>query len=385
MGACGIICEYNPFHNGHAYQIQTIKSDYCENVVCVMSGNFTQRAEPACQDKSVRAQNAVANGADIVIELPFPFSSLSAEGFANAGVKIMAESGMCSHIAFGSECGEIKLLSDIAQILDDSFFEKVKKYQSDDPKLSFARARCELIELMYGKEYADVLRSPNDILAVEYLRANNAIGKPLMPIALKRDTPMDGRDENFASASYIRDILKTVLEDCRGMDKSSFPASALKDMPENVSLDTLCFDNRYFQSALQISLMLKNPSELEHIAEVSKGAEHSIVINALSGASYEKMCESMSSKSFTDAKVRRMLLFSFLGIDRSFMKCDPLYTYVLSYNERGKALLRNSRENRRIIIASCVSNIKASEYAFKQYLIAKRAEEVLKKCRLKPI
>ena len=143
----GIVCEYNPFHNGHAYQIRKLKEMGAKFIVCAMSGNFVQRAEPSFQDKIIRAENAVKNGADIVLEIPFPFSSMSAEGFAMAGVSILENSGLCSSFGFGSECADEEKLSKVAKVLDKSFHKKVLELQKTNPSLAYTFAFATVLLL----------------------------------------------------------------------------------------------------------------------------------------------------------------------------------------------------------------------------------------------
>ena len=362
----GIVCEYNPFHNGHAYQIEKLKESGAEFVVCAMSGGFVQRGEPAFQDKKTRAENAVNNGADIVLEIPFPFSSLGAEGFARAGISILENCGLCSSFAFGSECADVELLSAVADLLGGDFYCRTVELQKKEPSLSFASAREKLIEKELGRRHADVVTRPNDILAVEYLKAN----KTLLPVAIKRETPRGGFDKDFASSSYIR---KNIF------DKENGPF-ARANMPENCRLDGIVRDFSPFYNYLHISLMQKNPQDLYDIAEVGSGSEYSISKNVLKANDYGELCRLLSSKTLTDAKVRRMLLFSLFGVKKSMAKETPLYTQVLAASETGRKKLKQYADDRKIIVASRVADIKQSSEAFAQYNFARRAEEVLEKC-----
>ncbi len=362
----GIVCEYNPFHNGHAHQIKTLKDMGASFIVCAMSGGFVQRGEPAFQDKSVRAKNAVENGADIVLEIPFPFSSLGAEGFARAGISILENSGLCSSFGFGSECADVGKLSAVASLLGGDFYKRVIELQKDEPNLSYASAREMLVEKELGREYADTITRPNDILGVEYLKAN----KGLVSIAVKRETPRGGFDENFASSSYIR---KNIFDS----ENSIF---ARKNMPENCSLEGITRNFAPFYNYLHISLMQRTPSELSDIAEVSTGSEHAIIKNAAKAESYEELLSLLSSKTLTDAKIRRMLLFSLFGVTKQMSKSTPLYTQVLAASEKGRKMLKKYAEDRKIIVASRVAEIKQSQEAFLQYSFARRAEEVFARC-----
>lgn len=362
----GIVCEYNPFHNGHAYQIKTLKESGARFIVCAMSGGFVQRGEPAFQDKAIRAENAVKNGADIVLEIPFPFSSLGAEGFAGAGISILENSGLCSSFGFGSECADVEKLSAVAQLLKEDFHKKAIDIQKTEPNLSYAAAREMLIEQKLGREYADIVTRPNDILAVEYLKAN----KSLFPIAVKRETPRGGFDENFASSSYIR---KNIFDAENGL-------FARKNMPENCGFDGTVSDFSPFYNYLHISLMQKIPSELSDIAEVISGSEHAIIKNAVKAENYEELINLLSSKTLTDAKIRRMLLFSLFGVTKQMAKSTPLYTQVLASSQNGKKMLKQYAEEKKMIVASRIADIKHDKEAFSQYSFARRAEEVFARC-----
>ena len=363
----GIVCEYNPFHKGHAYQIQTLKSMGAEFIVCAMSGDFVQRGEAAFQDKLVRAKNAVENGADIVLEIPFPFSSLGAEGFASAGISILENSGLCSSFGFGSECASVEKLSRIASVLDEDFREQAVNMQKDEPNLSFALARQKLLGQKLSKEYADIAANPNDILGIEYIKAN----KTLTPIAIKRETPRGGCDEAFASSSYIRHNL---------FDEEN-RQSVIQRLPDSYSFDGIYKNSDLFYKHMLLSLMQKTPDELSGIAEVNTGSEYSIIKNASKAQSYGELLNLLSSKTYTDAKIRRMLLFSFFGVTKAMAKAVPLYTQVLATSEKGRQMLKKYREDRRIIVASRVADIKKNDNAFLQYSFSRKASEVLEKCR----
>ena len=164
MKTVGIICEYNPFHNGHAAQISALRQMGFERVVCVMSGNYTQRGELSIADKYTRAEAAVCGGADVVLELPYPYSSLSAEGFARAGVHILSSVGVDA-ISFGSESADIELLAAAAEAISSREF--VEKY-SQNIKCGSAKSFFSLIEEHIGRDCSIL---SNDILGVAYFKA----------------------------------------------------------------------------------------------------------------------------------------------------------------------------------------------------------------------
>jgi len=364
----GIVCEYNPFHNGHAYQIARVKQMGASFVVCAMSGDFTQRAEPAFQDKKVRAENAVKNGADIVLEIPFPFSSMSAEGFAKAGISILENSGLCDSFAFGSECGDVDKLTKVASILDDSFRKEAINLQKTKPNLGYAQAREMLVCEKLGKEYSELLKNPNDILGVEYIRAN----KSLCPIAVSRKTPRGGFDDEFASSSYIRNNLFD--------DKGAF-TNVVEYLPDEYSFDGIYPDNKVFYAHMLLSLVQKTPEYLSDVAEIPVGCEYSIIKCAQTAESYDELLGLLSSKTLTDAKIRRMLLFAFFGVKKDMAISVPEYTNILACSELGRKKLKEYAEDRKITVASRVADIRKNEKAFCRYNFSRQAREVLEKCR----
>lgn len=206
----GIVCEYNPFHNGHAWHIthslQEIGGD--EGVVCVMSGDFVQRGEPAVYSKFARAEAACRCGADLVIELPLPWCLSSAEGFARGAVSLLAAFG-AGHLAFGSETGDVKELEELAQeLLSADINREIRELLSQTPNLSFAAARQMVVERRMG-ETGKRLAQPNNILGVEYIKAIYDLHLEMEPFAITREGSLhDGAGRpGRRSASEIRRIL----------------------------------------------------------------------------------------------------------------------------------------------------------------------------------
>ena len=233
----GIICEFNPFHSGHKYLIDSIKSDGA--VICVMSGNFVQRGEFAIYDKFKRCDKALENGADIVIELPCVYSLMSAEGFANAGVTLLEKTGIVDEIAFGTECDDINKLKKTANKIDESH-ELIKAEMKKG--LSYPVARKNVIG-------DDLLDTPNNILAIEYLRHTSLPAKAVRRIGKGHDT-----NDELYSASAIREKLnqgeictiknceKAILARLRAMSTEDF--AQIEDVNEGL-------ENRIYNAVRQ--------------------------------------------------------------------------------------------------------------------------------------
>ena len=214
MKTVAIVCEYNPFHNGHKYQIDQIKREFGEDtaIIAIMSGNFVERGDVAVLDKFKRARMAVENGVSLVLELPFPFSLSSAERFAQGAVEIAHRLKTVNILSFGSECGSVERLSRIAErVLSEEFDLALKNTLNADgnESLGYAKARTMTYEALYGKEDAQILLSPNNILAIEYLKALKKLGSPILPhTVLRNGTDKDGADNAaFAGATYIRSLI----------------------------------------------------------------------------------------------------------------------------------------------------------------------------------
>jgi predicted nucleotidyltransferase len=213
MRVLGIIAEYNPFHNGHLFHLrESVRLALPDYTVCVMSGDFTQRGEPAMADKWVRAETAVRNGIDLVIELPFAFACNNAEYFAAGAVDILNRLGCVTHLSFGSEAGELDLLLEASEYLayeEEDLKKSIREFS--DKGISYPRARYEAVRKCRGDSCSSVLKSANNILAVEYLKQLRRINSPMEPITVKRyGTGYLEKDsfENIASATAIRHRLK---------------------------------------------------------------------------------------------------------------------------------------------------------------------------------
>ena len=208
MKTVGVICEFDPVHRGHAWLLEEVRRRGAACIVCAMSGNFTQRGEAAAFDKLSRARMAVAAGADLVVELPTVWALSGAESFARGGAAVLTLAG-CTHIAFGSECGDLTALQRVAEALRSPGFDGAVR-EKLSAGVTYAAARQAAAEALLGPDGA-LLRQPNNILAIEYLKAVAELESPLIPETVRRQG--DGHDSpaagEFASGSCIRDLLRT--------------------------------------------------------------------------------------------------------------------------------------------------------------------------------
>ena len=224
MKTTGIICEYNPLHNGHLYQIQQVRKNGAEAIVAVMSGNFMQRGDVAVMDKFTRAKLAVESGVDLVIELPEPYAVAPAEVFALGGVALLSALPNVTEISFGSECGDLELLrqaADACYLCKTEYRDVMQDFLKQGHP--YPEVLMHMVEQLYGTEVAEVLLEPNNTLAVEYLNAMHTLKSPLEPYTVQRrgaghhslllgeERPEEGT-AGIASATYIRNCIQNGVD-----------------------------------------------------------------------------------------------------------------------------------------------------------------------------
>ena len=354
MKTVAIISEYNPFHSGHLYQINKIREKLGEDtaVVAVMSGSFTQRGEIACADKLTRARAAVECGVDLVLEIPFPFSASSAELYARAGVGIADAIGVVDYLAFGCEDGDISRLRAVAELTETrDFKELIEAMRADESNRELGYPR--MLELA-AKQLCDAslegLFTPNNILAIEYLRAIKALGSKMQPFTVKRvgagyneTTEVEGE---FQSASLIREL---TLSD---------PDKALSYLPHGSrEVYSRAMENGLFpteqsrlDSAVISSFRLSSPVQSDDIHDATGGLYNRLHDLSFEADSISSLISSAETKKYTRARIRRAIWNSFFGVTSSEAKDLPEYTQLLGCNGVGRELLRKIKKCGRIAV-----------------------------------
>ncbi len=359
MRVCGIIAEYNPFHNGHKYQIDKIRQIGFDGVVAVMSGNAVQRGEFAVVEKHVRAQQALLNGVDLVIELPLPFAVSSAERFATGGVSILESLGVVDSICFGSECGDIEKLKKIA---DYNVDEKISDYLSEG--ISYASALSGMIETELGKEYADIVSEPNNMLGIEYLKALKNFSSKMSAFTIKREGA--GHDDlnpenGFCSAQYLRNNIESD-EIAKYMPESSYELlkSAMKIGEAPVRLENN-------EAVVLSALRMKDAAFFSQLQNISEGIENRLNTAVRNACSLEELYSLIKTKRYTMTRVKRLVLNAFLGITNEYSLTYPPYIRVLGFNENGREILRNAKLTSSKPICTLYSNFESLDEDSKKY------------------
>ena len=341
MSVAGIIAEYHPFHRGHAWQIREIRERLGADtaVVVAMSGNFVQRGDFAVFRKHARAEMALTGGADLVLEIPTPWATATAERFAQGGVAILAATGVVTHLAFGCECGEEAPLSRVAEALEHPRYPELLRGQLAEG-MSFASARQSALTELAG-ENAQVLSKPNNALAVEYLRAIAANAHPITPVAI----PRKGADhdsaelEEYSSASAIRSVLLS------GGDWSSLVS---EETAEIIRRELSAGLAPVTMAACERAILSRLRSMKEEDFSLYDGGNEGLfcrfhtAVHTQSGV--DGILAAAKTKRYPLARLRRMLLHSYLGVPEAGANETPPYLRVLGANERGRALLRKMRK-----------------------------------------
>lgn len=362
MGAVGIIAEYNPFHNGHKYHLEKSKQEsHADYVINVISGNFVQRGNVSLIDKWSKANMALSNGADLVIELPTIYSISSAENFAYGAVKILDSLKIVDYISFGSESCNIDVLEKCADVLykQPSEFVSLLKHELS-MGLSFPKARENAL-LMYLndiRKYANILSSPNNILAIEYMKALKKLKSPIKPIAIKRINVGYndlGTKNNFASATAIRE--KIINNTPAGLSKL-MPPNSYRILYNSIQKGHYVKDITEFEKEILYTLRKMTLKEIANLPDVSEGLEHNIKNAANSCNTIAEFMNIIKTKRYTNTRIQRILLYALLGITKNDMKesfkTQP-YIRVLGFNDKGKELLSAiSRSNPNLSIVTSV-------------------------------
>ncbi len=328
MKICAIICEFNPFHNGHKHLIEQAREiTHCDAVLCLMSGNFTQRGEIALIDKYKRAKHAVMGGADIVIELPSVFATANAEIFSQGAIKLLSSCPDVEYLAFGTERGTAETFTETANILLNETKE-FKDLLKENLKIgkSFAKARLDTLEaLKYDNVDLELLKTPNAILGLEYTKAILVKQSKIQIVPIERkgssyaDTELI---ENYSSATAIK---KAVLKGNIKPVKKNVPDYVFKDLPFK--------KQNNFKDYVLFSLLARSKKELGQIIDCNEGLENRIKALLLENMDYDQLLEKVCTRRYTTTRIKRIFLSNMLGIFekdvREALKED-LYLKVLA-------------------------------------------------------
>ena len=352
----GIIGEYNPFHNGHKYHLEESKrilhADYS---VAIISGNFVQRGNVSVIDKWSKAEMALNNGVDLVLELPTIYSVSSAENFAYGAIKTLNALSIVDYVSFGSEIGNLETLNLFAEIFTKQPSEYISLLNHELSKgLSFPKAR-ENAALMYLndiRKYSNVLSSPNNILGIEYLKALKKTKSSIRPLTIKRENVQYNDisiKNNFASATSIREML---IKNKLSKIPYVMPKETYKVFYNCYQKGHIVKDLSRYEKEIIYTLRKMTLEEISNLPDVSEGLENNIKNAANSCNTLEEFMNIIKTKRYTSTRIKRILVYALLGITKKDMKDSTKnvpYLRVLGFNQKGKELLSVISNNARNI------------------------------------
>lgn len=340
MRTAGLIAEFNPLHNGHKHLIDTIKKEN-DAVVCIMSGSFTQRGHVALCSKWARAKAALSCGVDLVIELPVVYAVNTAQKFAYGGVFLLNALHIADSLYFGSECGDIAMLRHAAELLDNEPADlsvKIKAYMGEG--MSFPAARTKAFSKLLP---SPLLSSPNNILAIEYLRALSQLNSSINAFTIPRlsvghhDAVPTG---NIASASAIRAMLKN------GQSvKPYLPAASYEILQQEIACGRAPYRQEHLTRPLIHTLRASDATALRRINDIGEGLENRIMTAYRTGASFEEIVDAIKTKRYTRTRIDRILTSILLGLTHELSKQTPSYIRVLGFSSIGRQLLQHIKKN----------------------------------------
>ena len=341
MKTIGIICEYNPFHNGHAHQLHTLAQEHPEALrICIMSGSFVQRGEPAIFSKFDRARWAILGGADIVIELPTLYSLGSAQLFGTGAIR-MVKALHIDALSFGSETANLDALVDIAKRMDCESTQAVLRTYINEG-MSYGSAFRKALD-------TEILNTPNALLGLEYIRAGLNYHPTLkyMPILRTSDHHESNIIKDFPSGTALRKLITNMATSSNNCNINSIvPKTIANDMTNIISNGAYVNYNRYYDIIHSLSRRTST-TKLESFGEFNEGIEH-LWSKAAQQPTWNLAMEHIKSKRYTYARLQRMGAYLALGIQKDVlqnaMQEGPQYARLLAFNDRGRQWLRNDFE-----------------------------------------
>ena len=344
MNVIGIIAEYNPFHTGHAHQIaesrQLLGSD-CP-VVVVMSGCWVQQADCAIADKWTRSRLALQGGADLVLELPTPWATASAERFAHGAVSILESTGVVTNLSFGSECGCAHYLEQVAELLESAEYRTELAVQLDRG-LSFPAARQAAI-FQLDASFSPLLDGANNTLGIEYIRALHTLNSSIQPLTIPRqgaghNSLVDQNSVPFVSATQIRQALRS----------GDWESAAPFMLPNEGTLirsgggpSCLSLVERAILTRLRM-MCAEDWAKLPDSGQ-SEGLPCRLERAAAQATSLEEFFTLAKTKRYTHARLRRLALWAWLGLTADDFPTAPPYLRVLGFNDTGRDLLKQMKK-----------------------------------------
>lgn len=356
MKVLGIIAEYNPMHTGHIYHISKAKEiTGCDTVIVIMSGSFTQQGNIAIINKFERAKQAIQNGVDLVIEIPSAFASSDAGNFAYKSVSILNDLNVDA-ICFGAETDNIERLKLISETLiykDKEIWNEIKNELKKG--ISFAKARNNSLNKFLNEDDINIILSPNNILALEYLKTLKVLNSNIIPFAIHRESNFNSHilENCYTSSTSIR---KALENKCNLNDIQKY-------IPENISKylknNKIIFNNVFFE-ILKYKIISMNENDLKEINGISEGFENKLKKEICDSYSYDEFLFKIKSKRYELSRIKRILVNILLNISKEdfnlLKENNSNYAHILAFNHDKKDLLSHISNTSNIPVISSLNN-----------------------------
>lgn len=365
MKTAVITAEYNPFHKGHRWQLEQVRAAGASHVAVVMSPDFTQRGTPAIFPKRLRAQAALQNGADLVLELPVCYALAGAQRFAFGAVQLAAAMGCVDLLAFGAEDADLVQLRQACTALQQEEVNQTIR-QLLQSGITFAKARERAVAAVYGEETALLLQKPNNILAIEYLcQLEKLPDAHIQPLALGRiGNTHDGEPVGeFASASFLRGLM---LEGRWEQAQQYLPQNVWQ-LYRQAQQDGQFTDLQLGERAVLSALRRMEQKEMAQLADLSEGLENRLYRASREACSLEQLYAAVKSKRYPLARVRRLVMNAFLQLPAQMQMLPPPYLRVLGMNERGKQILSAMKKTASLPVSTSLMKLARSTEAARQW------------------
>lgn len=365
MKTAVITAEYNPFHKGHRWQLEQVRAAGASHVAVVMSPDFTQRGTPAIFPKRLRAQAALQNGADLVLELPVCYALAGAQRFAFGAVQLAAAMGCADLLAFGAEDADLVQLRQACTALQQEEVNQTIR-QLLPSGITFAKARERAVAAVYGEETALLLQKPNNILAIEYLcQLEKLPDAHIQPLALGRiGNTHDGEPVGeFASASFLRGLM---LEGRWEQAQQYLPQNVWQ-LYRQAQQDGQFADLQLGERAVLSALRRMEQKEMAQLADLSEGLENRLYRASREACSLEQLYTAVKSKRYPLARVRRLVMNAFLQLPAQMQTMPPPYLRVLGMNERGKQILSAMKKTASLPVSTSLMKLARSTQAARQW------------------
>ncbi|RHW36518.1 nucleotidyltransferase [Neobacillus notoginsengisoli] len=362
MKAAGVVVEYNPFHNGHLYHLNaTREMSQADVVIAVMSGNFLQRGEPALVSKWARTKMALMNGADLVFELPYQFSTQKAEVFANGAIKILDAVG-CSTLCFGSESGDAESFTATVNFLEQrrTIYDSLIRNHIKTG-VSYPKAASLALDELKAPHGTISLSEPNNILGYHYVKSIQSLGSKIEPLTVKRKSA-NYHDEDFASSTIASatSIRKSLFTRSGGLDsiKQYIPDGTMQSLEEYLA-DFLQFHSwDMYWPFLKYRLIQSSPDELNSIYEAEEGLEKRLAAVALKAESFFEFMEAVKTKRYTWTRIQRLCTHILVNAKKEEMpntEDSPEYMRLLGMSRLGKLYLNRNKGHFTLPVVSKLS------------------------------